>query len=238
MPSTKPAAPRATRLAAAIAAAIALVFVLGAVRGAAEAAPAGDSPHVNWFDFDYGSKNWEGEPLAPGETAMSPPFPFALVNFGLLLLLLGLTAAPAIARYLDKRHITIKQALEESARLRDEAKQKLEDYTRRIADVETEVEQLITRIRADAEAEKGLILERAQAQAALLQKDAEKRIAAEISRARRELEREVVIAAVSAATRLLRERGTPAEQQALADAFITELDTSAGPTRPGGEVNR
>jgi F-type H+-transporting ATPase subunit b len=213
------------RLVLVVAAALAVLFALGAP---AEAAPAEGGPYVNWFDFGYKGKTH------PDGAPVSPPFVLALINFGLLLTLLGFTAAPAIARYLDKRHVTIKEALEESARLRDEAKLKLEDYQKRIAAVEDEVDALIAGIRADAEAEKKIILERAAAQAKLLRVDAEKRIAADLARARRELEVEVVAAAVAAAEKLMRERTTPADQKRLAEYFITELGKDGGT----GEVTR
>lgn len=213
---------------------IAVVLALLAVPAVASAAPAGGAPgkapDINWISFDYGEKA-----TAEGQTSYEgPPLLLVMVNFGILLILLGWKAVPPLKRFADQRHVLIRDALEEASKLREEARRKLDEYNDKIKDVEAEVDQLIAGIRADAEAEKKRIIAEAERQAAALERDAQNRIAADIQRARAQLEREVTAAAIAAAEKILRERMTPSDQQKLVDGFIGELAAPAATPSPGG----
>ncbi len=197
-----------------------------------EAHGSGSPADWNWVDFSYGDKDAQGGKLEKGEEKMAPPVLFALINFAIFAGILFWKAGPAIKKFVQQRHVTIKEALAESARLRDEAKQKLAEYSEKISGVDAEVDQLIAGIRADAEAERKRIIAEAEAQAAAMQRDAEQRIAADLQRARRELEREVVAAAIATAEKLIREKATPSDQHKLIDGFITGLAEDSKKTPP------
>lgn len=212
------------------------------------------SKHFNfashWFDYkkydEYGGKFGDGQMLdANGhvvmevdektgalkpaeEEPMSPPFLFMLLNFGLLLVILGKYGGPVARGIAQERHDTIKTALDEAARLRDQAQQKLTEYETRIKDVDAEVKKLVDGIRADAEADKKRILEAAAQQAAQMKRDAEQRIAAEIELARHQLTKEVTAAAAGATEKLLREKLTSDDQNKLVSTFISNVSS----TRP------
>lgn len=175
----------------------------------------GHAPDINWFTF-YPS---DGK---------GPPLAIALLNFAVLVFILVKLFGAPLSSFLRQRHEGIKQALEEGARLRDEAQRKLDEYGRKIASVDKEVDDLVASIRAAAEQEKARILERAEQQAAALEREARERIDAEVARARRALEREVVSAAISAAEQLVRERARDDDHRRLADAFIGEIVKTAG----------
>jgi|GEM_PF-721550 len=196
--------------------------------GAAEAGHGGGhgDGHINWFSFDYGE----------GKTYANPPLGFAILNFAILISLLVKFGGPKIRQSLASRHDSIKNALEEGARLRKEAQAKLEEYKERISKVDAEVEQLVSEIRAQAEEEKKRILEEAEKQAAAMKKDAEDRINAEIARARRLLEAEVVSVAVDATEKLLGEHTQANDQARLVDTFISSLGT-AGDDNGKGTVD-
>jgi F-type H+-transporting ATPase subunit b len=174
------------------------------------------APAVNWIDFDY------------KKTGSGPPLALALFNFAVLLFLLHKLFGKGLGQYLRERRAGIADALAESARLREEAQKKLDEYNQRIAGVEAEVQTLIAEIREQAQAEKARILAQAEAQAAAVKRDAENRIAAEIDRARRSLEREVVNAACDAAETLLRSNATEADQTRLVQEFIDTVANQAG----------
>jgi F-type H+-transporting ATPase subunit b len=210
-----------------------LLALLGPAGAAAPPGGHGDpSAHFNWTDLGYKDKDVTGGPLEPGDEPMSPPFMFMLINFGIVLVILGWAVMPRLQRFLGARHQTIKEALEESARLREDARAKLDEYTERAKAAEREVDEMLAAIRADAEAEKQRILADAEAQAAALARDAENRIAAEIDRARAQLEREVVAVAVAVAEKLIRDKATSEDQVALVNTFIADVReqarTSAG----------
>ncbi len=219
----------------------------GAHAGAEEApAKVDDSKYINWFDFGYGKKDYYGGPLGDGqmtftdvhgaakvekeeEEKMSPPFIFMLINFGLLLFILGKYGAPAARKLAEERHDLIKNALAEAADLRSKAEQKLKEYEQKLGQADAEIKTLVDGLRADAENDKKRILAAAEAQAAQLKRDAELRIAAEIESARTQLTREVTFAATAATEKLLRDKATADDQTKLVGAFITGVQ---GATQP------
>ena len=211
----------------------------GAQHGAHHAAEP--PPPINWYQWHPGKDILGGE-LQAGEEPMPPGLLFGLLNFFVFIGLLVKFAGPKMATYLRTRHDTIKSQLEEAARLRQEARDKLEEYNQRIAGVDAEVNKLIGEIRAEADAEKQAILEQARAQAAAMKLDAERRIESEIARARTQLEREVVTAAIAAAEKILSERTTAEDQRRMFDGFLGTLAGGApggspGPAAGGGKPN-
>ncbi len=212
----------------------------------AAAAPTGDqhgtevdaeheAPHglppINWFDWHKGKDAYGGKfdlQENPHDEPMAPGLIFALANFGIFAFVLLRYAGPVVRKYTRERHETIRDALEEGARLREQARTKLAEYTERIAGVEAEVDKLIADIRATAEAERQQILAQAQVQAAALRAEAQLRIAADIEQARRELHHEVMVRALALAEQMVREKTGAADQKAQFEAFLGDLDRTAG----------
>ena len=201
------------------------------------------SKHFNYFDFGYGHKDEFGGPVGDGkmeekdasgnvtrvvheEEPMSAPFVLMLVNFGLLLILLAKYGWPVAGKLAADRHDQIKTALDDAARLREQAKTKLAEYETRIAGVDGEIKKLVDGIRADADADKARILKAAETQAAIMKRDAELRIAAEIELARATLTREITAASAAATEKLLRTNVTTTDQSNLVGKFISNLEKS------------
>lgn len=164
-----------------------------------------------------------GKEVPGEEEPMSAPFIFMVLNFAILLGLLAWKGGPVARKLAADRHDQIKTALEEAAKLRKQAADKLAEYETRLKDADREITQLVEGMRADAEADKQRILETAERQAAQMKRDAELRIAAEIEIARATLTREVTAAATAATEKILREKVTAADQQKLVGTFISEL---------------
>jgi F-type H+-transporting ATPase subunit b len=210
--------------------------------------PTDPTEHFNWFGFKAGSlfdyigkdeyggkfgddvmtrkdgtvvKNEKGE--KEEEEPASPPFIFMLLNFGIFLIILGKTLWPAGQKMSAERSDQIKNAIDEAAKLRDQAAKKLAEYETRIKDVDAEVQKIVADIRAGAEEDKKRILENAERQAKQMKHDAELRIAAEIETARAKLAREVAFAASSATEKLLKEKVTPDDQKKLVGNFISGM---------------
>jgi ATP synthase F0 subunit b len=188
--------------------------------------------------FDYTKKDAMGGPLGDGkmvdpttgavvdeEEPGSPPFVLMLLNFGILLVLLGKYGWPVASKLAIERHDSIKTALDDAAKLREQAQQKLTEYEARIKNVDDEVKKLVDGIRADADADKARILEAAATQAAQMKKDAETSIAAEIEIARATLAKEVAAAAAGATEKLLREKVTGDDQTKLVTTFIGNVQS-------------
>ncbi len=185
-------------------------------------APAPPAP-INTFDRGYSDKDDHGGPYEDGDHHMAPPLLLALANFFLFAALLYWKAGPVIRKYFANRHETIRTALDESARLHSEAKAKLEQCEKRVAKVDNEIEKLINEIRADALTERRQLLEEAKKRADDITRSAQEQVEAEISRARIELEREVITTAISAAEKIINEKVTSVDQGTLVTGFIAEL---------------
>lgn len=227
----------------------------GGASPAAEEA-ADPSKHFNFFGvepghlFDYTHKDEYGGPLGDGkmedratgevvheEEKASPPFLFVLINFAILIGLLAWKLWPLAQKTAQERHDLIKTALDEAARLRQQAADKLAEYESRLAAADAQIKDLVEGIRVDAENESKRLLAAAEVQVAQMKRDAEARIAAEIELARAQLTREVTAAASAATEKLLKDKLTAGDQQQLVAGFIADVQqTPAG--RPGqGEVH-
>ncbi len=238
-----------TRIRTAAALALALGLALPATASAQpdmERAPAAiegpshahhdPTKRFNFFKLHYGKdqlggKFGDGVQGPPGhpepEQPMSGPFFFMLINFGILLVLIGKYGGPAARKMAETRSDTIKGALDEAAKLRQAASDKLDEYTAKLKAAEAEMATMLANMRADAESEKQRIMAAAEAQAVAVKRDADLRIAAEIERSRVELAREVAIAAAAAAEKILREKTTATDHAALVQTFIADVESAA-----------
>jgi F-type H+-transporting ATPase subunit b len=200
------------------------------------------------FDYrgkdEYGGRFGDGQMTdpetghnVPEEEPASPPFIFMLFNFALLLALLAWKGRPVAEKVAQDRHDQIKSALDEAARLRKEAADKLAEYDKRLKAADAEIQQMIDGMRADAESEKRRILAAAETQAQQMKRDAEQRIAAEIELARTVLTREVTAAAAAATEKLLHDKMTAGDQQKLVTGFIAEVQSAGqvGRSAPQGD---
>jgi F-type H+-transporting ATPase subunit b len=174
------------------------------------------------------------ETLAAGdaEKPMNAPFGLLVLNFGILLLILWKWGVPVARSTAESRSDQIKTALDEAARLRDQARAKLDEYSSKLKAAEDEITAMVAAMRKDAESEKQRVIANAEIQAKALERDAQERISAEIQRARLALQREVANAATVVAEQILRERATAADQSTLVERFIAEVGTpsTAAPT--------
>ena len=87
-------------------------------------------------------------------------------------------------------------------------------------------------IRKEAEAEKARIMAAAEADAKRLKEDAERQIAAEIDRARRELRRGVIEAAIAAAEDSLKKNIGADDQRKMAEHYVHDVEARAKAGRP------
>ncbi len=209
-------------------AAIALAIGLGPTQALAagpDSAGHGHNPSedFNWTDLGYKDKDASGGTLEDGEKSMSPPFLLLIMNFAVVLFIIGWKMAPPVKKYAKQRHMSIKEALEEASLLREAAAAKLAEYEEQASRVEADVDKMLKDIRTSAAAEKDRIMKDAEEKAKALEREAEKRISDEIAHARAAIEREVISAAVLAAERLIREHATADDQTKLIEGFIGDM---------------
>jgi F0F1-type ATP synthase membrane subunit b/b' len=125
------------------------------------------------------------------------------------------------------RHDSIAKNLDEAAKLRAEAEAQLKQYEAKIAGIDAEIDTLLKQIHKEAEQEKARIIAAAEADAKRLRAEAERQIAAEIDRARRELRRGVIEAAVAAADEALKKNIAADDQRKMAERYVSEVEQQA-----------
>jgi F-type H+-transporting ATPase subunit b len=180
---------------------------------------------INWFSWDY---DRPGVPAKnPAHRGYPPPFFYALVNFAVFLAIMVKLAWKPLVRYIADRHEGIAKDLREAATLRKDAEQQLKEYQAKLAGIDREIETLLAQIRKEAETEKARIIAAAEADAQRLKLEAERQIAAEIDRARRELRRGVVEAAVAAADAALKKNIGADDQRKMAERYVGEVEQQA-----------
>ena len=180
---------------------------------------------VNWWSWDYDTGGHHAKD--PAHKGWPPPFGYALVNFGIFALIMSRLAWKPFKQFIVDRHDTIAKNLDEAAKLRAAAEATLKQYEAKIAGIDREVDTLLAQIKKEAEAEKERMMAAAQADAKRLKEDAERQIAAEIDRARRELRRGVIEAAVAAATDSLQKNIGADDQRKMAEKYVHDVETRA-----------
>jgi F-type H+-transporting ATPase subunit b len=177
---------------------------------------------INLYNVHYG-KDVHGGSLEAGEEPMAPALAFVLLNFLIFGFILVWKAGPKLTSFLDKRHNEIKEALLEAGRMREQARQKLEEYRRKVQNLDREIATIMDDIKGAAMAEKQRLLNHAKEQAEAMRRDARSRVEAEIARARAELEKEVVTRAIDNATELLQKNATAEDHNKLLANFVSDL---------------
>jgi ATP synthase F0 subunit b len=161
-----------------------------------------------------------------------PPFGFALINFAIFIAIMGKWAWPGIREMVKARHDAIAKELREATELHKQAEAELKQYQAKVANIDSEIEALLAMIKKEAEQEKARIIAAAEADAKRLKVDAERQIAAEIDRARRELRRGVIEAAVAAAEEALKKNIGADDQRKMAERYVGEVEAQAKQGRP------
>lgn len=141
-------------------------------------------------------------------------------------ILVGGVARPLwrlITAALDERVELIRSRLEEATKLREEAQEMLAGYKRKLAEAESEAEEIIAQARDAAKALEQSMTEDLEAALARRERSAMDRIAQAEAEAVTEVRMATADIALSATRRLLAENITGDKAKALIDAAIDEL---------------
>jgi F-type H+-transporting ATPase subunit b len=224
---------------------------LGVFAGSAFAAPeaAGDSEHgsatgehgpgahgpaeINWMNGFIG-ESADAHPSSPWEPTLfrpkgtPPPLMAMLINTAILFYILGRVGAPKITTALKKRKATIMQGMDEAARMKEQAAERLADYEAKLERIDDDIERVKREMREAGEAERARMLADAKEKRARMERDAKLLIEQELKAARETLLRETVRGAVVSATDVLSKQVTSADQQRLADEYVKSLAKALG----------
>ena len=144
-----------------------------------------------------------------------------------LLLFVGLMvwfAWRPVGDSLKARALKVRQSIDESARVRDEAHARFSDIEGRLISLDRRIDEMQTRSDADADAEAVRIAERAQVDAARIRGTTERTIREEADRARDQIRGEAVALAVALARETLKKTLTAEDQERLAREILAAVD--------------
>lgn len=143
-----------------------------------------------------------------------------LVLVGLIVWVVRKKVNPALAARRDE----VEKELAEAQELRIAAEKRHMETATRLEKLDEEMLQIRGDMIKAGEVERDRIVTQAEEKAARLRKDTSFLIEQQIKQLRKELTQQAAVAAVAAAQELLQERTTDADQDQLAEAYLSRLD--------------
>lgn len=127
-----------------------------------------------------------------------------------------------VRKFMEDRSNSIQDAFDSAEAINRKADEKMENYNRRIADVEAKGRDIIreAKVRADAQARE--IIEDANKQASEIISKAERNIEREKEKATEEMRREIAALAILAAEKIVERELENAGQEAVVDEIIKQ----------------
>lgn len=148
-------------------------------------------------------------------------------NFVLLAIGLGYLISKHAGPWFQSRTAEIQTGLREARKLREDSEARVAEMERRVASLEADVQKMKEEAKREITAAGERIQSETERAIAKIQSSAENEIANAAKTASRELKAYSADLAVQLAAAQLRERMTPAAQEALAAGFVSQLAGSA-----------
>jgi len=180
---------------------------------------------INWF-YGLAYEKEGAEPsLLVRPKGMQPPLGALLLNTGILFYLLWRFGRRPVSDALKKRRTAIMHGIEDAARMRDDAEERLAEYEDKLEHLDDEIERFKREMREASEAERTRVLAEAKERRVRMERDAHLLIEQELKTAHQELVREAVASALHKATERLARGLTAADQQRMADEYLAAIDS-------------
>jgi F-type H+-transporting ATPase subunit b len=152
---------------------------------------------------------------------------FQLVNFGVLVAVLGWFGGRAINKALLDRHQQLKADLVAASEARAAAEKHASEQEKRLASLESEIAGIRAGIKQEAEAEKQRLIAAAEERAKRIGEETKFLLDQQVKEAEATLKREVAEAAVKIAEQLVTRSLHAGDQQKLVETFIADAGRSA-----------
>jgi F-type H+-transporting ATPase subunit b len=146
-----------------------------------------------------------------------------IVNFIALMIILVKFAAKPIGSGLAARQKKIKDEIETLEMQRAKAEEQYNEFQRKLATVEADIDKIVEQAIAQASVEKTKLIEKAEQAADDLKKSAERAIQNEIIEARRILKNEVADQAAIMAEEIIKKNLTAKDQVAIIDNYLAKV---------------
>lgn len=149
---------------------------------------------------------------------------YYIIDFLVYATILVVVLRKPLAAFVELRREKLVKDIEEARKLREEAERKLADYTKRLAAIESEAQQILSDARAQGEAERARILAEATATAQKLRTDAKTRLEQESKKLAHDLELHAVELATQVAERIIVERIGENHRKALFADYVDQVE--------------
>lgn len=148
---------------------------------------------------------------------------FQLINFGLLLAILGFFGGKAINKALAARHDQMKKDLDEANAARTAAQGRLVEQEARLHNLETEVQNLLASIKDEAAKDEALQLANAEERSRRIQDETRFLVEQQIKEAQVNFRREVAESTARIAEIIVRRAVRPDDDARLNQTFVADL---------------
>jgi F-type H+-transporting ATPase subunit b len=209
----------ALRLLPRLLACLALAVMFGICPGAPAFAAEGehDAPAHGAEAAEHDGHGIDGKKLA-----------FQLINFGILVFVLGFFGGRGINKALAARHEQIKKDLDEAAQARAAAEARLKTQEKRMANLERDVAALRVSIKDEAKKEEELLVAAAEDKARRIQDETRFLMDQQVKEAELRFRQEVASTAVRVAEEIVRRTVRPDDEARLNQSFVADVASSNG----------
>lgn len=191
--------------------------------GGGHGADHGPGP-INWFYGMLAETDTHEPNLLFRPKGMQPPLGAMLLNTGILFYVIYRFGKRPLGEAVRKRKATIMQGMDDAARMKEEAADRLAEYEEKLEHVDEEIERLKREMREAGEAERARILAEAKERSLRMERDSRLLIEQELKAARQALVREAVEGAVKSAGSILAKEIGAADHARMADEYLAALD--------------
>ncbi|MDH5490413.1 MAG: hypothetical protein OEY14_00420 [Myxococcales bacterium] len=167
-----------------------------------------------------------GASLSIGDVFRNAEFLGALLNFSVLLLLLGVLGGKPMLAFLSNRRREVEENLADAARLKAAAEAKHAEYSGRLERLDAEMDTIRREMAKAGEAERDRIVLEAERKADRMRREVSFLIEQQLKQLREDLSREAIHASVEAAREILAEQTNAADQSRLAKSYLEDLRAS------------
>jgi F-type H+-transporting ATPase subunit b len=151
-------------------------------------------------------------------------FIWTILTFLVLVALLAKFAWRPLLEALERRRLTIENALTDAQRAKEELQRLQRESAEILASARSEAEAIVSRSRADADQLREELKQKARAEAASIVSNAERQIQLETARALQQIRSEAVDLSVNIASKILRRNVSKADNEGLIEETLRQVE--------------
>ncbi len=152
-------------------------------------------------------------------------FAFKVLNFAILMVILIKVLSKPLGNFLKNRQAKVRQTLEDAKKARAQAEERMQDYERRLAQIDKEIAEILDTLREEGQREKARIIRAAEEQAEKIKEQARATAQQEVQQAQRILREETAGLAVKLAEDILKKTIADSDHKRLVEEYVDQMGT-------------